>query len=759
MSRQRIKVKGVVQGVGFRPFVYNLARRLNLRGFVKNTSKGVVIEVEGDGTEQFLSTLRESPPPLARIEDIQVEELQEIGYPDFQILESEEEGSFTHVSPDVSVCEDCLRELMDPSDRRYLYPFINCTNCGPRYTITRGLPYDRPNTTMAEFEMCKVCAEEYHDPTNRRFHAQPNACPECGPHLYLKVNSSRFAMYEERDPLEACISILREGGIVAVKGLGGFHIACDAENREVVSILRQRKKRGNKPFALMAPDIETIEQYCHISDEERRLLLSKERPIVLLRRRGRLLEWVAPQNPFLGFMLPYTPLHHLLFYYPAGRAPNFKALVMTSGNLSEEPIVHREDDALSRLSGIVDAFLFHNRDIYMRVDDSVLSAELVIRRARGYVPNSVKLKIHTPEALATGGDLKNTFTLTKEGYAIVSQHIGDMENYETLQFFEEVVENLCRLYRVTPRIIATDMHPQYHSRLWAERQGLPVIYWQHHHAHVASVLAEADLNGPVIGVVLDGTGYGTDGRLWGFEVLLVEGCRFERLAHLRYIPLPGGEAAIREPWRVAIALIKETFSSETDRWIERLGLAERVTPVRVEMIQRLLQMGGFTVMSSGCGRLFDGVASLLAVKDVNTFEAEAPIALESTVTDGIDRFYRFELTDSVPSEIDYRPTVEDLVREYAGGRPVQEIATRFHNTVVEATVMSVKRISRQTGIRDVVLSGGVFQNHYLLRRMKRRLKEEGLQCFTHREFPPNDASVSLGQAFLTALHTEANNGY
>ncbi len=752
MSRLRLNIKGRVQGVGFRPFVFNLAKRLNLNGYVKNTSKGVVIEIEGERTEEFVELLQTSPPPLSRIEGIQKEVLDDAGFSEFRILSSEDEGSFTHVSPDVSICEDCRRELMTPSDRRYLYPFINCTNCGPRYSITLRLPYDRPNTTMAPFRMCPRCNEEYHNPEDRRFHAQPNACPICGPSLRLIVNSPEFDNFKNLPPLEAIIKILKNGGIVAIKGLGGFHIACNAEDRRAVVVLRHRKGRGNKPFALMAPDIETIERYCYVEPEERRLLLSEQKPIVLLRKRSPLLPHeIAPQNRYLGFMLPYTPLHYLLFCHPIDEdSRNFSVLVMTSGNLSEEPIIHKDEDALKRLSHIVDAFLLHNREIFMRVDDSVVTSEFFIRRARGYVPEPVKLPMDTGEFLGVGADLKNTFTLTKEGYAIVSQHIGDMDNYETLQFFEEVLDNLSGLYRITPEAIGADLHPDYYSRRWADRQGLPVFYFQHHYAHVASVMAEHNLTEKVIGVVFDGTGYGTDGTIWGGEFIVADLEGFQRKGHLRYMPLPGGEASIKEPWRTGLSLLRETFGENTEAWIERLGIAKRVPVERISKILKVIENPHLSPLSSGCGRLFDAVASLMGVKDINTFEAEAPMALEALVVEGVTSFYPFDIIEEEVFIVDYRPLIISLVEDLIKEEPLSSVATKFHNSVVEMVVEATERLSESTGLKTVVLSGGVFQNLYLIRRVVQRLKQRNYRVFYNRMLPPNDACISLGQVYLLA---------
>ncbi len=596
-TRTRILVKGIVQGVGFRPFVYNLAESLNLKGYVINSSKGVTIEIEGEESDTFVSRLTSEAPPLSEIMSVDTVKLPFQGFPDFQIRKSEDEGSFTLVSADVSVCKDCFREMLDRNDRRYLYPFINCTNCGPRYTITQSIPYDRPNTTMSVFRMCPDCDREYHNPRDRRFHAQPNACPVCGPQVALKVKGRKVKVNRKENPIKEAIKLLKDGYIIAVKGLGGFHIACDATNRKAVETLRLKKRRSNKPFALMSPDIETIRTFCEVSQEEEDVLVSNRRPIVLLKKAAdNLPEAVSPHNPCIGFMLPYTPLHYLLFHYPvdADAGSNFEALVMTSGNISEEPIVTDNDEALQKLSDIADAFLVHDRDIFMRVDDSVVrvidSQSAVnnkksqspekkpqpmiyfIRRSRGYVPDPIRLHEEGPEVLGCGADLKNIFTLTKGSFAIPGQHIGDMENYETLKFYEESLRNLKSVYRVNPVALAYDLHPMYLSTQWALRQeNIRKISIQHHYAHVASVMAEKGLKGPVIGVTFDGTGYGTDGNLWGGEFLVADIEGFKRAGHLRYIPLPGGESAVREPWRIAVSFIRDIAGDEAAAYLKSVG--------------------------------------------------------------------------------------------------------------------------------------------------------------------------------------------
>lgn len=793
-QRTRIIVKGVVQGVGFRPFVYNLARSLNLKGYVNNSSKGVTIEIEGDGGSTFLEKLRKEAPPLSQIVSIDVSELPYHGYRDFSILESEDEGSFTLISADVSVCRDCFREMLDRNDRRYLYPFINCTNCGPRYTITKSVPYDRPNTTMAVFTMCPDCKREYGDPSNRRFHAQPNACPVCGPQVTLRVKSEEIKGKSEKskgkskNPIAQTIQLLKYGKILAVKGLGGFHIACDATNRDAVEKLRLKKRKSNKPFALMAPDIETVRKYCEVSPEEEDLLLSNRRPIVLLSKKpdNRLPDAIAPLNPCIGFMLPYTPLHYLLFYHPVGSSfsthpsslsSHFEALVMTSGNVSEEPIVIDNGEAIEKLSGIVDAFLIHNRDIFMRVDDSVvrimprtlgegkllrqsqdngtmntsehLSGTYFIRRSRGYVPDVVALSDEGPEVLGCGADIKNIFTLTKGSFAIPSQHIGDMENYETLRFFEESLRNLTSVYRVKPVALAHDLHPMYLSTQWALRQeGIRKIGIQHHYAHVASVMAEKGIKSKVIGVAFDGTGFGGDGTLWGGEFLIADLMGFQRAGHLKYVPLPGGESAIREPWRIAVSYISDVAGGEVMPYLEALGFTKRYGIDRINTLLKIIANRQFSPLSSGIGRLFDGISAMIGVCDQNTFEGEAAIALEAIAAPDIVEDYPVNIKFREVVEVDFSHAILGIIKDVEKGEDKGVISAKFHNTVVAAIGRVVERIASLHQIDDVVLCGGVFQNMYLLERTVGGLTSAGMSVHVHDRVPTNDAGISLGQAYI-----------
>ncbi len=711
MSHLHLTIKGTVQGVGFRPSVYNLARRLGLNGYVTNTSEGVIIEVEGAAAAGFADNLRENLPPLARIDSIVTKELDPAGYRDFTIISSIDEGGFTHISPDISICDDCLKELLDPADRRYQYPFINCTNCGPRYSITKRVPYDRPNTTMAVFPMCPQCEAEYHDPSDRRFHAQPNACPVCGPQVQF-INKNSSFQTDETDPVAAAIELLKRGAIVAVKGLGGFHLCCDAENAGAVRLLRERKRRRNKPFAIMSPDIVLIRQFCEVSADEESMLSDRRRPIVLLRgKAGCLPDAVAPNNKYLGFMLPYTPLHYLLFNYRTNSSgslddpPHFRALVATSGNLSEEPIVIDNDEVLSRLDGLADAFLLHDRDIFMRVDDSVVRVAggkpLFIRRSRGYAPEAIKLAEEGPDVLGCGAEVKNTFALTRGSAAIVSQHIGDMENLETLEFFEETLENLKQVYRSNPVAVAYDLHPGYLSTQWAikhiEANGLKGYGIQHHYGHIAAVMAEKGIKDKVIGVALDGTGYGTDGNLWGSEFLVCDLGGFERKAHFRYVPLPGGEAAIKEPWRTAVSYLKQSAKDgDMRRHLADIGYIDKYGMGRLETVLKIIDNRSLSPLTSGAGRLFDAVSALAGICHTSTYEGEAAVALESALPDNdvsTDQgVYIYHMIEDNPVVIDFSSMISEIAEDVKRGVNRGLISLRFHNTVVKVIVEMVRLI-------------------------------------------------------------------
>jgi hydrogenase maturation protein HypF len=751
LSARHIHIRGVVQGVGFRPFVYNLAAELGLAGWVLNSSSGVEIEAVGsdDLLDGFVERLMSEAPPLARIEYISATTvpISDVEIPEpgrFVIRHSEAQpGEFLPISPDVAVCDDCLRELFDPDDRRYRYPFINCTNCGPRFTIIRDIPYDRPKTTMAPFVMCPDCQAEYVDPVDRRFHAQPNACHVCGPRVWLQIPDRQSPIASGEEAVQAVRQMLVGGKVVAIKGLGGFHLACDATNDAAVALLRERKGRVDKPFAIMSFDLETVESYCEMNDDERALLTSRERPIVLLRRRlgTPISPLVAPGNNTLGVMLPYTPLHYLLLEPADGFTT---ALVMTSGNYSEEPIAIDNDEALKRLRNLADAFLFHDRDIHARCDDSVTrvfgGAELPIRRSRGYAPYPVHLPFEVKQVLGAGAELKNTFCLTRDRYAFLSQHIGDMENYETLQFFEQMVEQLKRTFRIEPEIIACDMHPGYLSTRWAESQisslRAQISFVQHHHAHIASVMAEAGLSGerPVIGVAFDGTGYGTDGAIWGGEFLI---------AHLKYVPLPGGDAAIRRPYRTALAHL----------WAAGVAWDEDLLPVAAASAQersvlaQQLARSVAAVPTSSVGRLFDAVSALAGVCQVINYEAQAAIELETLAESDAQEAYPFSLNGE---EIDPGPWIRAVVADVRAGVRPGVISARFHSGLAQMVRDVCMRLRGETGLQDVALSGGVFQNVTLLAKILPLLEQVGFTVHAHRLVPPNDACISLGQVVVAS---------
>lgn len=767
MKRIHMEVTGIVQGVGFRPFVFTLAERFGISGYVTNTSHGVVIEAEGNQADAFCAAVRSEAPPLAQILSVTVREIPERGDREFLIRASRDEGSFTHISPDVAVCEDCLAEMRDPSDRRYRYPFINCTNCGPRFTITQRVPYDRPNTTMAAFPLCELCSAEYHDPRNRRFHAQPNACPACGPEAAFELANTLFCTTSD-DPVEAAREVLKQGGIVAVKGLGGFHLCCDAMNAAAVEELRSRKRRRNKPFALMTASLDSIREFCAVSDAEAALLNDRRRPIVLMRKMSScaLPAALAPGNASLGFMLPYTPIHHLLFDPGQDGGAPFRVLVMTSANLSEEPIVIANDEARQRLAGIADAFLLHNRDIFMRVDDSVVrivnGRMRFLRRARGYAPEAIDLGMQAPDLLAVGGEVKNTFAITKGSYAIVSQHIGDMENYETLSFFEETLASLKQVYRAVPSAIAHDLHPGYLGSQWALRQcsasHLGCLGVQHHHAHIASVMAEHHLKGPVIGIALDGSGYGPDGTIWGSEFLVCRGQEYERSAHFASLALPGGEQAIRECWRTAAALVLQAYGpDDCFSVLERLGFPDRYGTEKVAQILHLSQNRQFSPLSCGAGRYFDALSAIIGICGVNTYEGEAAIALESALHADAqydaDACYPFDICGSHPMVIDFARMVSSVVDDFLAGAPVEAISFRFHNSIISVVRSLVQRLALQEKTRTVVLSGGVFQNAYLLSQLESLLQDDGLSVYTNQKLPQNDACIALGQAWLLSTFT------
>ena len=727
MTRVRARVEGTVQGVGFRPFVYRLAAELGLAGWVLNDERGVLLEVEGaaEPVREFMRRLWSEAPPLAVVERVTAEELEPTGEHGFAIVASERHGEpDAPVSPDGATCDDCLRELFDPADRRYRYPFINCTNCGPRFTIVRGVPYDRPLTTMAGFSMCAACRAEYEDPGDRRFHAQPNACPECGPSLSV--------------PLPTVIDALLSGAVVAVKGLGGYHLACTCDDEEAVATLRGRKHREDKPFALMAPDLDGARALVELSAAEADLLASTARPIVIARRQpdAGVAPSVAPRSPDLGVMLPYSPLHHLLLH-DVGRP-----LVMTSGNVSDEPIAYEDEDAVSRLEGIADLFVMHDRPIHIRTDDSVVRGRVLLRRSRGYVPDSVPLPVEAARPIAAyGAELKSTFCVAKGSRAWVSHHIGDLENWETLRSFRDGIEHFERLFAVEPEVVAHDLHPDYLSTKDAlEREGVEAVGVQHHHAHLAACLAEHGETGPAVGAIFDGTGYGAGGTVWGGELLVGGLDGFERAGSLWPVRMPGGAQAIREPWRMACAwLVAAQGDPAMPRTID-------VEPSWCRAVTDLARGELASPVTTSMGRLFDAVAALCGLRTPGNYEGQAAVELEGIADRSERGAYPLPLVEADGLALDARETVLAVTRD---SDPAL-VSARFHNAVAAATAAACVRIAGERALDTVVLSGGVFQNRLLLERTLSALEGDGLRVLVPRLLPPNDGGISYGQAAVAA---------
>lgn len=754
-SGLKVSVTGVVQGVGFRPFVFSLAAKHHLTGSVWNTSLGVEIELFGSqtGLEAFLNDLRASPPPLSRIDQIRTENMAFQSLDAFIIQSSQAvEGQFSPISPDMSICPECRREMFDPSDRRYRYPFINCTHCGPRFTIVKDIPYDRPLTTMAEFEMCPACRAEYEDPLNRRFHAQPVACPDCGPRTTFVVNGQIVGKFE--GAISTARRFLQDGKIVAIKGLGGFHLACDATNSSAVEELRKRKKRSDRPFALMSFDLETIRKHCFVSNAEEDLLNSPQHPIVLLTKcqNALLPEAVAPTQNHLGFMLPYTPLH-LLLLEPEEDFPD--TLVMTSGNLSDEPIAYDDRDALQRLAGIADGFLMHNREIHMRVDDSVTRVidgqNTLIRRSRGYAPDGLVMNRELPEILACGAELKNTFCLSRSNYAFLSHHIGDLENYETLRSFESGIDHFQCLFRVQPCMIAADLHPDYLATRYAvqraQSENLPLFQVQHHHAHLAACLAEHQrpADESAIGLIFDGTGFGTDGNIWGGEILLGSCQSFERIFHLEEMPLPGGDSAIRNPSKIALSYLLETGIA----WQAGLLPVRAYAPEQLALLETQIKKRINTPLTTSMGRLFDAVASLAGVRQEVNYEGQAAIELENLCAPEEETAYELPIADS---RILLQPLIQAVVADVQNQVPVNRISARFHNAIVQMCLQVCNQIRTERGVQLVALSGGVWQNSTLIRKTKPLLESNGFSVLVHHQVPTNDGGIALGQLMVAAAN-------
>ncbi len=754
-----LHITGIVQGVGFRPTVYLLAQKHKLFGSVLNSSNGVEINIHGTEADcqAFIAELRRTPPALAKIDSFDVKPAALQVFTEFQIIESHDDpGGFLPVSPDLAICADCRRELLDPSNRRFRYPFINCTNCGPRFSIVKTIPYDRPNTTMADFKLCPQCAAEYTDPTDRRFHAQPIACAVCGPQVWFEQDGKPVAIGEQAILLTR--QAITAGKIVAVKGLGGFHLVCNAADKKAVSQLRLQKQRTGKPFALMAYSLDIVEKYCQLQESEMTLLNSAQAPIVLLNanQKGReLAQIVAPDQNRLGFMLPYTPLH-LLLLEPQEGFP--EVLVMTSGNLSEEPIAYENADALKRLSPLADAFLMHNRPIYMRVDDSVVTTlrgkTYPIRRARGYAPGQLRISHCSQPILAAGTHLKNTFCLARDNYAFVSHYIGDLENEETLASYEQAVRHYEALFRIKPEVIACDAHPDYLATRYAitrsKTENLPLIPVQHHHAHIAACLAENDWKSaePVIGLSFDGTGYGTDGKIWGGEIFIAGYTDFERRFHLAEVPLPGGDMAVLKPARMAISYLMRAG-------IETAGT--NLLPVQFlenreyQAVAAQVQSGLNSPYTSSMGRLFDAVASILGICHEISYEAQAAIALETIADPDEEGIYELPLE---ADKIDTLSLMRQIVRDWQIGIPASTISARFHNSLITMATSVCGILRKEHGLKHVAISGGVWQNLYLMNRILPALEKEGFIPLYHSLFPPNDACVSLGQVMVASYRAK-----
>lgn len=749
-TRLYVIVRGAVQGVGYRPFVYRLAHKLGLTGWVNNSTQGVFIEVEGPSTtlEQFLRRLSDEKPPAARIASMDHEWREPIGYEAFEIHKSDASGAKTaFVLPELAACQDCLDEVLDPEDRRYRYPFTNCTNCGPRFSIIEALPYDRPNTTMKAFNMCEQCQTEYEDPLDRRFHAQPNACPDCGPHLELWDADGNLQTSHD-DALLATVEALRSGEIVAVKGLGGFHLMVDARNQMSVRELRSRKHRPAKPLACMAPSRDAVRELCDVSAEEAELLTSPEAPIVLLDKRSdiEIAPSVSPENPTLGVMLPYTPLHHLLLREFDG------PLVATSGNRSDEPICTDEQEALERLGEIADRFLVHNRPIARHVDDSVVRVVdgemMMLRRARGYAPLPIQLPHEVPPTLAVGAHVKNTVAIAIGNQAFVSQHIGDLETEEAYEAFKRVVDDFRTLYDFEPERVVCDKHPDYLTTQYAESLGLPVTHVQHHVAHGLACMAEHHLEPPVLGVAWDGTGYGDDGTIWGGEFLKITDDGYERVAHLRTFPLPGGNQAIKEPRRSALGLLYERFGDDAFE-MDHLAPIRSFTSSERKVLRQSLKKGINAPRTSSVGRLFDAVASLCDLRQTVDFEGEAAMALEFATEAGEQASSEMLLKGSgdgaAPIVIDWEPFVEHAIGRLDDGAPPGEISGQLHRSLSRA----VSDVAQRMNVSSVALTGGCFQNRALLEMVRQCLGESGAMVSAHGTTPPNDGGIAIGQLLTT----------
>ena len=745
MIAKKIVVKGIVQGVGFRPFIYKNATKNNLKGFVNNTSKGVFVEVEGyeEDITSFIKEIREKPPVLSKITDIKIIDKEIEGYTDFKIIESvEEKEAITLLSPDIATCDDCLADISDVNNRRYRYPFTNCTNCGPRFSITKKVPYDRGNTTMDVFQMCSECREEYTEPLNRRFHAQPNGCSKCGPRVFICDKEGQEIT--SKDPIKDIAKEIKNGKIVAIKGIGGFHLACDAKNKEVINELRKRKKRPRKPLAVMMRGIETVKKYCDVNELEERILLGNKKPILLLdKKRNSLLpkELTNYQNGKLGVMLPYTPVHHILF------SEDIDILVITSANISGEPMVYKNHEAIEKLKGIADFYLMNNRHIYIPIDDSVsrviLGKERVLRNARGYAPKSMEIK-DMAYSIALGANSNNTFAIANNENIFFSNYIGDLANYNTWQHYINSLEHMKGIYKIDPKSYFYDLHPNFYQNELLKEIKTKKIGIQHHHAHIVACMAEHSLEEEVIGIAFDGTGYGIDGKLWGGEFFICDKERFKRLAHLNYVALPGGEGAIREPWKIAISYLYDIFKEDYAAYVPK-HLQEKKHQIITEIIKKDIN----SPKASSIGRLFDAVAALLGFDAKITFQGEAAIDLENLCCRDDQSFYQYNifLEDGIYI-IDCKPLIKSVVIEVIDGIDKELIARRFHNTIIKFTIELCEILRKEYNLSSVVLSGGVFQNEILLINIYKELIKRDFKVYIHEQIPANDEGISIGQMII-----------
>lgn len=746
--RKVIEIKGIVQGVGFRPFIYNLARKRNLKGWVNNTANGVVIDIEGekDNINDFIMQIKNNPPLLSKINKILIKNKEIFNYYDFKIKQSNISiKPSTYISPDYCICNDCKNEIFDKNNRRYRYAFTNCTNCGPRFSIIQQLPYDRKATTMDEFTMCKECKDEYEDPKNRRFHAQPNACSKCGPQLWIENNCGNIVDIEVKfkDSIDKVLQLIKHGSILAVKGIGGFNLVCNAKDKEAIEKLRKRKARPTKPLAVMMKDLDTVKKYCSISDEEANILNSNRRPILLLEKLKacNLPDVLAPYNKRLGVMLPYTPMHYLMF------DRDIDVLIMTSANISGEPMVYKNEEARVKLSDIVDYYLIHNRDINMPIDDSVSiflkGKERLIRNGRGYAPKVINYETKK-EILALGTELKDTISLSNKKDVFISEYIGDLRNESTMNTLENAIKYFTKVYNIIPKVVVYDMHPQFDYRNIKIQDNIEVIEVQHHHAHIVSCMAENNIKEEVIGIAFDGTGYGSDNRIWGGEFLICDRKISKRCGHLEYFNLVSGESAVNEPWRIAVSLLYKVFNENYEEY-----LPDHIKKKNYKIIKQLINRNINSPETSSMGRFFDGVSALIGFGGKVSFEGEAAIYMQNICNEDISDFYRYEIKENDEGFVlGINNIIINIMQDIHRNLDKSIIARKFHNTIIESTVDLSLRLREKYNINSVALSGGVFQNEILFNGICEKFKRYSFNIYTHSEIPCNDSGISLGQVVI-----------